>query len=165
MARVEEQNPACYWDIFANRSSGQFPDGTPIELIANSANYQYGNPYPELDEEGIGIHPITKRDQGGLSFNTNLGGLGLSVTTPFYGTNPDTKVDVVLPGAGSNVTDIVISAADQEAQAKGFASYAEMLKAQAATQGDPVTGGIMNTLKNPWVLGAIALAAIILIKK
>lgn len=29
-----------YFDTYANRSSGQFPDGTPIDVIANYARYR-----------------------------------------------------------------------------------------------------------------------------
>jgi hypothetical protein len=154
MARVEESNPACFWDIYANRSSGQFPEGTPIDLIANHANYQYGNPYPELDEEGWGVHPITKRTQGGLSFNTNL---GASMTV-----NPDIErsgLDVVLPG----LTDLIsVSDADKAAQEAGYGNVAEQEQAQAPSAGFVA---FMDVVKNPWVLGGIALAAFILLKK
>jgi len=152
MARVEESNPKEFWDIFANRSSGQFPEGTPISLIADHANYQYGNPYPELDEEGWGVHPITKRTQGGLSFNTNL---GASMT--FVGPE-EKRVDFFNP-----VTDLIdISDADKAAQAAGYGNVAEQEQAQAPSAG---TVAFMDIVKNPWVLGGIALAAFILLKK
>jgi hypothetical protein len=152
MARVEESNPKEFWDIYANRSSGQFPEGTPISLIADHANYQYGNPYPELDEEGWGVHPITKRTQGGLSFNTNL---GASMT--FVGPE-EKRVDFFNP-----VTDLIdISDADKAAQAAGYGNVAEQEQAQAPSAG---TVAFMDIVKNPWVLGGIALAAFILLKK
>jgi len=142
MARIEESNPKEFWDIYANRSSGQFPEGTPISLIADHANYQYGNPYPELDEEGWGVHPITKRTQGGLSFNTNL---GASMT--FVG--PEEKRIDVEPR-----TDITISYTNTN------------FNTDVNTDVDVSAGNtFIDIVKNPWVLGGIALAAFILFKK
>ena len=154
MARVEESNPKEFWDIFANRSSGQFPEGTPISLIADHANYQYGNPYPELDEEGWGVHPITKRTQGGLSFNTNL---GASMMIDPNLRRSDLDPGMVLPG-----NDLQVSQADLDAQASGYANPDEQAQAEAPSVG---TVAFMDIVKNPWVLGGIALAAFILIKK
>jgi hypothetical protein len=149
MANVEQPNPSQFWDIFANRSSGQFPEGTPIDLIANSANYQYGNPYPELDDEGIGIHPITKRDQGGLSFNTNL---GASMQIRDLDLGPIDRYD-------ENKDNIQVGPGSQQYTSDGSGESYQ----QPAEKG----GGFLDIIKNPIFIigGGLAIAAIILLKK
>jgi hypothetical protein len=174
MAKVEEQDPSAFWDVFANRSSGQFPEGTPIELIVNSCNFQYGNPYPELDDEGIGVHPITGRDQGGLSFNTNLGA------------DPEPKA--MLPWLNFSLDrsyeDTVLTSdelKDKEAEQAAFAEQQSMYDPNSAryigasgespagvsTISSGGSGGFLDIIKSPYVIigGAALVAAFILFKK
>lgn len=134
-----------FWDIYAPRSSGQFPSGTPMGMIVDHANYRYGNRYT-----GIAYDPnlISKRNQGDLSFNTNL---GLVAVGPSAGLNPDVKVGFIPPSgsAGSGTQDLVVGTEPTE----------------PATEPPPAIGIGGGFTMQPWMWAGIGLVGVLLLKK